>query len=94
LRRIVEVVDDLVATREHRRHVKPPTREPRDTSFLAQQLARAQQRLRGHARPIRAVPGDQRALDERHVELLAGPQAGRRLSGRAGADDNDVMFVH
>ena len=37
---------------------------------------------------------DQLALDERHVEALAGELAGADLAGRAGADHDRIVFSH
>ena len=72
LRGVVEVVDDLVAAGEH----APATssspvdglRRARDPAHLGERLVGPQQRLRGHARPERALAADEPVLDDRHLE--------------------------
>ena len=78
--RVVEVVDDLVAARAARpRTSRSPvtaSRDAGDAPHLGEQLARAQQRLRGHAGVEGALAADQVLLHDRHA------QAGRRRAAR------------
>ena len=91
LRGVVELVDHLVAAAQHARRVEPArgrvVRHARHARDLVEQLARAQQRLRRHARPVAALAADQLALDERDrspaLRQLARPRPrrpGRRRS--------------
>ena len=93
LRAVVEVVDHLVAAREHRRDVElagdrlgraghPPR--------LGERLGRAQQRLRRHARLERALAADQLALDDRDLQAASPSRPAHDLAGRAGADHDHV----
>ncbi len=61
LDRVVEVVDDLVAPREHLVRSRRVGREldPGHPADLADQLAGPDERLRGHARVVGALPADQ-----------------------------------
>ena len=56
-------------------------------------LARAQQRLRRDARPVRALAADQLALDERDAQAALGQRAGAVLARRAAADDDHVVVA-
>ena len=82
LRRVVEVVDDLVAPREHRADVELAGRSlggPRHAARLGERLRRAQQPLRGHAGVERAFPADQLLLDQRDRQALLGQAPGAHL---------------
>ena len=71
LRVVVEVVDDLVAPRERRRDVELAGHRlggARDPLDLRERLVGPQQRLRGHARPERALAADQPVLDDRDLQ--------------------------
>ena len=75
--RVVEVVDDLVAALEHRGHVELAGHRlahAGDAAHLGQQLARAQQRLRGHA-------GIEGALTARSGAAPRSPRRGRPRPG-------------
>ncbi len=53
-----------------------------------------EQRLGGHARPERARPAEEGAVDDRH-RRLAGPRVvGGGLPGRSGTDDDEIESVH
>ena len=54
-------------------------------------LTRTQQRLGGNARPVRALASDQLALDDRDPQAALGQLTGAVLSGRAAAEDDDVV---
>ena len=55
-------------------------------------LDRPQERLRGNAGPVRALPADELVLDERDTDLLVEPaQSGNeRLAAHSSAQDDDV----
>ena len=55
-------------------------------------LRRAEQRLRGHAGPVRALAAHERALDERHLKIAFEPaqRPDERLARRAAAEDDDA----
>ena len=90
LARVVEVVDHLVAPREHGRHVESVGTDAGNALRLGEQVTRPEQRLRGHARVVGALAADEVLLDERDREpALAEPPRGD-LAGRAGADHDDV----
>ena len=57
---------------------------------LGEQVARTEQRLRGHARVVGALAPDEVLLDERDREPALAEPPGSDLAGRAGADDDDV----
>jgi hypothetical protein len=57
-------------------------------------LARAQQRLRRDAAPVRAFAAEQLALDDRHAQVAGGQAGGAVLAGRSAADDDDVEVTH
>ena len=81
--RVVEVVDDLVAARQHRPDVEVAGHglaHARDAAHLGEQLARAQQRLRGHARVERALAADQVRLDDRHLQPRLAEPPGAHLA--------------
>ena len=69
---------------------RPVRPEPRHPLRLGEQLARAQQRLRGHARVVGALAADEVLLDERDLEPGLAEPPGGDLAGRAGADHDDV----
>ena len=81
LARVVAVVDHLVAPAKHDRGVElardhlAHARHPLD---LGQQLAGAQQRLRGHAGVVGALAADQLLLDHRHLAARRRRRARRR----------------
>ncbi len=96
LARVIEVVDDLVAPREHGRHVEiaghglahagnPPR--------LGEQLARAQQGLRRHARVERALAPHQVLLDNRHLEAAVGEPPRTHLARGTRPQDDHVEFA-
>ena len=57
---------------------------------LGEQLAGAQQRLRGHARVVGALAADELLLDQRHLEPAVGEPAGADLARRARTDHDHV----
>ncbi len=84
---VVEVVDHLVAPSSIEPHVELAARRPRPRpgtrSTSAQQLGRAEQRLRGHAGVERALAADQLALDQGRRRARRR-RAGRRRPRRRG----------
>ena len=64
-----------------RRRVPVAASQPRDAPRPREQLARPQQRLRRHARVVRALAADERLLDDRDGSPPSEP-AGRHLAGR------------
>jgi hypothetical protein len=56
-----------------------------------QRLAGAQQRLRGDARPVRALAADELALDERDAQPAVGERPGAVLAGGPAAEHDDVV---
>src|SRR5437588_207989 len=94
---VVEVVDDLVATPECGGSVQLPghgLRGAGDAAHLVEDLARAQERLGGHARVVGALAAQEVRLDDRYplAALLRQPPGGD-LTGRTGADDDDVELA-
>ena len=86
-------MDHLVAAREHGRDVELAGHRLGSAGHaprLGQQLARAQQRLRGHARVEGALAADEVLLDERDLEPGLAEPPGGDLAGRAGAEHDDV----
>src|SRR5439155_7254142 len=71
-------------------------RRSRRQSCRGEDLDRAQQRLRGQARVIRAFAARQLALDDDDLDVLVEPaeRTDEVLSGRAGAEDDDWPFTH
>ena len=70
LRVVAQIVHDLVAAPQHRADIELAAGGLRGAGYpprLRQDLRRAQQRLRGHARIERALSADQLALHERHA---------------------------
>ena len=97
LRVVVEVVDDLVAPRERRRHVELAGDRllgAGDALDLGERLVGPQQRLRRHARPERALAADQPILDDRHVEPVLGQPSRRHLARRPRTDHHDIEGPH
>src|SRR4051812_32833464 len=97
LRRVVEVVDHLVAALEHGRHVeRAAERLPRarHAPRLGQRLVRAQERLRRHAGPVGALAAHEPILDEGDLEPVLREAAGRHLPRRPGADHHDIEAAH
>ena len=88
--RVVEIVDHLVAAREHGGRRRGPGPQARNPADLGEQLARTQQRLRRHARVVGALAADEVLLDERDLETGLAEPPGGDLAGRPGADDDDV----
>ena len=93
-RRVVEVVDDLVAAREHRRDVElvadAHALHPRR---LRPDLDRPEQCLRGHAGVERALAADQPLLDDRdgYARLAEPPRD--HLARCPGADHDHVELA-
>ena len=56
-------------------------------------FARAQQRLRGDAGPVRALAADELALDEGDAQAAFAQRAGAVLAGRAAADHDRVVVA-
>jgi hypothetical protein len=94
LGRVVEPVDDFVAPREHRGHVELPAGHALDPADLGERLIGPQQRLRRHARPVRALAADQPILDDRHFQPSFGQSARRHFSRRTGPDHHDIEAPH
>ena len=92
---VVQVVNDLVAAfqdgldGELAGHRLP---HPRDAPHLGEQLARAQQRLRGHAGVEGALAADQMPLDDRHLQARLAQTPCAHLARRARADDDHIEF--
>ena len=57
-------------------------------------LAGAQQRLGRDAGPVGALAADELPLDEGDAQPALGERAGAVLTGRAAADDDDVVVAH
>ena len=97
LRRVVEVVDDLVAPGEHRRHVERAgdrLRRAAHAPRLRQRLVRAQQRLGRHARPERALAAHQPVLHDRDAQPFVRKPPRGHLAGRPGPDHHYVEGSH
>ncbi len=95
LARVVAVVDHLVAPRQRRLGVEAPgdrLLHARDPAGLGEQLAGAQQGLRGHARVVGAFAAEEPGLDDRDPEVAFGEAAGADLPGSPGAEDDCVEF--
>ena len=91
LTRVVEVVDHLVAAGEDRLRVELASHRGRRAGHapcLVEQLARSQQRLRGHACVVGALAADQVLLDDRDAEATVGEAPGADLS-RGSRPDHD-----
>ena len=96
-RGVVEVVDDLVAALEHGLDVelaRDRVGGAGDAADLAQDLLRAQQRLRGHAGVERALASDDVVLDQGDLEAGIGQPPRRHLTGGPAADDHHVEALH
>ena len=92
---VVPVLRDLVAAREGRLGVEVARHRLRGAihpPHLGERLAGPEQRLRGHAGVVRALPADELVLDDRGLEPAVGRPAGAHLAGRAGADHDEVEF--
>ena len=61
---------------------------------LRERLVGPQQRLRGHARPVRALAADQPILDDRHLQPVLGQPPRRHFPRRTGADHHDIEAPH
>jgi hypothetical protein len=97
LDRVVEVVDDLVPSPEHRVDVELTRRSLRragDPPRLVECLRRAKQRLRRHACVVRALAADEMPLDDGDGQAVLAEAADAHLAGRAGADHDDVELRH
>jgi len=57
-------------------------------------LAGPQERLGRDARPVRALPAGQLALDHRYPQAAVGQRPGAVLARRAGAQHDDVIVAH
>ena len=93
---VVEITDDLVATAQDRGDVQLAgggLRGAGNPASLGERLRGAQQRLRGHARVVRALATDQTGLDDRHGVALLGQPAGEHLAGRAGSDHDHIICL-
>ena len=87
---VVEVVDDLVASREHGVGVERARRDARHAPCLGGELSRPQERLRRHAGEERALAAHEPLLDDRDLEPGFSEPAGDHLAGRSGTDHHDV----
>ena len=96
LGRVVEVVDHLVAPREHRAHVERARRDAGYPPRLGGELDGPQQRLRRHARIEGALAADEPLLDDRHLQTRLAEAPGDHLAGRPCADHDHVelAFLH
>ena len=95
LARVVEVVDHLVAAGEDRLRVELAghrLRDAGDTARLVQQLAGAQQRLRGHAGVVGALAADQVLLDDRDAQAAVAQTPRADLPGSTRAEHDRVEF--
>src|SRR4029077_1693988 len=94
---VVRVVGDLeIAPGERRRDIELAGDRLSGAGRvmrLGDRLARAQQRLRRNACPVRALAADELALGDRHPQTPLGQTAGTVLAGRSGAHDDDVVVV-
>src|SRR5581483_3035229 len=57
-------------------------------------LARAQQRLRRDARPVRTLAAGELALNDRDAQSPLGERGGAVLAGRAATEDDHVVVAH
>ena len=92
---VVEVVDHLVAAGEDRLRVELAghrLRDAGDPARLVEQLAGAQQRLRGHAGVVGALAADQVLLDDRDAQAAVGEAPRADLPGAPGAEHDRVEF--
>ena len=89
LRAVVEVVDDLVAAREHApgRRARPcaASAAPGMRRASASTSAGRRSALRRHARPVGALAADLAVLDDRDLEPALGEPPRRHLAARARA---------
>jgi hypothetical protein len=89
------LINDPTVTANQRDAV---TLDPRDqrliASRLGQRLIRPQQRLRGHARPVHALPADEPILDQRDGQPVIRKPPGRLLARRPAADDDHIEDWH
>jgi hypothetical protein len=93
---VVEVVDDLVAPPEDGAGVEVAGHglaHARDAAHLCEQLAGAEQPLRGHARVEGALAADQVRLDHRDLESRLSEPPGAHLSRGPSPEDDDVEFT-
>ena len=51
------------------------------------------ERLGGHAAPVRALPADQFPFHDGHPQAAVGQPAGRVLAGRPGPDHQHVVYI-
>ncbi len=96
LRRVVEIVDDLVAAAQDGFGVEPVAdglAHARHAPCLGEQLGRAEQRLGRHARIEGALPADEVRLDDRRGMAAIGRAAREHLAGRPGADHDHIEFA-
>ena len=96
-RGVVEVVDDLVAPAQHGLDIQRAGRRLARTWHaprLLEDLPGPQQRLRRHARVEGALTSDEMALHQRDLQPALADTTRAHLTGRPGADDDDVDLVH
>ncbi len=92
-RAVVEVVDDLVAAREHRGDVELPDGDTRHAPRLGRELPGPEKRLRRHAGEERALAAHEPLLHDRNRETGLSEPAGDHLPGCPGADHDDVELA-
>ena len=93
---VVEVMDHLVATAQHRLDVETAgdrLARAGNPLRLRQGLRRTEQRLRRHAAVEGALTADEVALDDCHAEARLPEPAGADLACRPGSNDDDVELV-
>lgn len=88
---VVVVGDERVAPREHAVPVEPRGDDAAEVVSQSRHVDRAQQRLAGHARVVRALPAQQVTLHDDRGEVRALDRVLRGvLSHRAAADHDHV----
>ena len=96
LRRVVVVGDHEVAPGERLLDVdraRDRLAGSRGGERAGDGFAGAQQCLGGDAGPVRALSGDELALDDRHPQAAGGKPGGAVLTGRPCPDQHDVVGV-
>ena len=93
-----QLPDDLVAPGAAPRRRRAPgdrRARTRDPARLGEHLARPEQRLARHARPVRALAADELRLDHRDASSPHSMQRPAMFSpGRAAADHDHVELLH
>ena len=91
---VVPVARHPVAPRPDAVRLGPLAVQPRRPLERGAELGRPQQRLRRHAREVRALAADEPALDERDLRLVVEPAEGADevLAGRPSAEDDDLHY--